>query len=89
MLADDTDRLREGDVAERPYPILTNSMTNEPIAIVGTDGNYRYVGRLVVGFDETGVLLPESIDAEVSGAYAADEQGVVDTGNAAPSATCR
>ena len=84
LLADDTDRLREGDVAERPYPILANSMTNEPIAIVGTDGNYRYVGRLVAGFDETGVLLPKSFDAEVSGAFAADEQGVVDTGNVAP-----
>ena len=86
LLADDTDRLREGDVANRPYPILTNSMTNEPIAIVGTDGNYRYVGRLVVGFDEVGVLLPESIDAEISGAFAADEQGVVDTGNVMPAA---
>ena len=84
LLADDTDRLREGDVAERPYPILTSSTTNEPIAIVGTNGNYRYVGRLVVDFDETGILLPESIDAEVSGAFAADAQGVVDTGNAAP-----
>ena len=84
LLADDTDRLREGDVAERPYPILTYSTTNEPIAIVGTNGNYRYVGRLVVGFDETGVLLPESVDAEVSGAFAADAQGVVDTGDAAP-----
>ena len=84
LLADTTDRLREGDRAERPYPILTHSMTNEPIAIVGTDGNYRYVGRLVVGFDETGVLLPGSIDAEVSGAFAADEQGVVDIGNVAP-----
>ncbi len=86
LLADDTDRLREGDIADRPYPILTNSMTNEPIAIVGTDGNYRYVGRLVVGFDEAGLLLPESIDIEVSGAFAADDQGVVDTGNVMPSA---
>ncbi|MYE89781.1 hypothetical protein F4X33_12375 [Candidatus Poribacteria bacterium] len=86
LLADDTDRLREGDIADRPYPILTNSMTNEPIAIVGTDGNYRYVGRLVVGFDEAGLLLPESIDVEVSGALAADDQGVVDTGNVMPSA---
>ncbi len=84
LLADDTDRLREGDVAERPYPILTRSMTNEPVAIVGTDGNYRYVGRLVVGFDEAGVLLPESIDSEVSGTFVTDEEGVVDTGNAAP-----
>ena len=84
LLADATDRLREGDVAERPYPILTYSTQNEPIAIVGTNGNYRYVGRLVVGFDEKGILLPESIDAEVSGAFAADAQGVVDTGNIAP-----
>ena len=84
LFADETDRLRDGDAARRPYPILTNSMTDEPIVIVGTGGNYRYVGRLVVSFDKTGVLLPESIDAEVSGAYAADEQGVVDTGNVAP-----
>ena len=46
LLMDDTDRLREGDVPDRAYPILTNSITNEPIAIVGTDGNYRYVGQL-------------------------------------------
>ena len=84
LLADETDRLRDGDVVSKPYPILTNSVTNEPIAIVGTDGNYRYVGRLVVGFNEAGVLLPESIDVEVSGAFAADEQGVVDTGSVAP-----
>ncbi len=84
VLADDTDRLRESDVAERFYPIMTRSVSNEPIAIVATDGNYRYVGRLVVGFDEGGVLLPESIDAEVSGAFATDEQGVVATGSAAP-----
>ena len=84
LLADDTDRLREGDVVERPYPILTNSVTNEPIAIVGTNGNYRYVGRLVVGFNEAGILLPKSIDAEVSGAFTADAQGVADTGSAAP-----
>ena len=84
LLADATDRLREGDVAERAYPILTTSVTNEPIAIVGTDGNYRYVGRLVVDFDELGILLPESIDAEVSGAFAADERGVADSGNVAP-----
>ena len=84
LLADETDRLRESDVAERPYPIIINSVRNEPIAIVGTGGNYEYVGRLVVGFDDTGVLLPDSIDAEVSGAFATDRQGVVDTGNVAP-----
>ena len=86
LLADETDRLHPGDTADRPYPILTESATNEPIAIVGTDGNYRYVGRLVVDFDEAGVLIPESIDAAVSGAFVTDEQGVADTGNAEPAA---
>ena len=86
ILADETDRLHPGDMADRPYPILTQSASGEPIAIVGTDGNYRYVGRLVVNFDTAGVLIPESIDTEVSGAFVTDEQGVVDTGNAEPAA---
>ena len=86
LLADKTDRLHPGDMADRPYPILTQSAVNEPIAIVGTDGNYRYVGRLVVDFDAAGVLIPESIDAVVSGAFVTDAQGVVDTGNAEPAA---
>ena len=65
---------------------MTHSARNEPIAIVGTDGNYRYVGRLVVDFDASGVLIPESIDAAISGAFVTDEQGVADSGNAEPSA---
>ena len=84
ILADANDRLWSGDVAARPYPILTQSAANEPLAIVGTAGNYRYVGRLVVDFDAAGSLLPASIDPAVSGVYAADLQGVVDTGNADP-----
>ena len=86
LLADETDRLHPGDTADRPYPILTQSASGEPIAIVGTDGNYRYVGRLVVDFDASGVLVAESIDTTVSGAFVTDEQGVVDTGNAEPAA---
>ena len=86
LLADETDRLHPGDTADRPYPIMTQSASGEPIAIVGTDGNYRYVGRLVVDFDASGVLVAESIDATVSGAFVTDAQGVVDTGNAEPTA---
>jgi len=85
LLADETDRLHDGDTAGKPYPILTQSATNEPIAIVGTDGHYRYVGRLVLGFDNAGILLPESIDANMSGAFVTDELGVIDTGNVDPS----
>ena len=86
LLADETDRLHPSDTADRPYPIMTQSATGEPIAIVGTDGNYRYVGRLVVDFTAAGLLIPESIDAAISGAFVTDEQGVADTGNAEPAA---
>jgi 2',3'-cyclic-nucleotide 2'-phosphodiesterase/3'-nucleotidase/5'-nucleotidase len=78
ILADETDRLREGDEVQGPYPILRQSASGEPIAIVSTDGNYTYVGRLVVEFDSNGILIPDSIDPLISGAYATDEQGVID-----------
>ena len=76
LLADDTDRLRAGDEAGETYPILNTAADGNPIAIVNTDGNYKYVGRLVVDFDEDGVIIPESIDPEISGTYATDEEGV-------------
>ena len=76
LLADDTDRLRAGEEAGGVYPILNTAADGNPVAIVNTDGFYKYVGRLVVDFDENGVIVPESIDPEVSGAYATDEEGV-------------
>jgi 2',3'-cyclic-nucleotide 2'-phosphodiesterase (5'-nucleotidase family) len=76
ILADDTDRLRAGDEAEGPYPILSTAADGNPIAIVNTDGNYRYVGRLVVDFDDNGVIIPDSVDPTISGAYATNEAGV-------------
>ena len=80
ILADDTDVLRAGDEAADAYPILNTAADGNPIAVVNTDGNYRYVGRLVVDFDENGVIIPESIDPEISGAYATDEAGVAAVG---------
>jgi len=78
ILADDTDRLRDGDTAAGPYPILQTAADGNPIAIVNTDGQYLYVGQLVVTFDENGILIEDSIDPAVSGAYATDAQGVAD-----------
>ena len=72
ILADETDRLRHGDAAEDTYPLRFDSVTGEPVLLVNTDADYRYLGRLVVDFDSQGVLLPESIDPAVSGAYATD-----------------
>ena len=81
LVADDDDRLRAGDVRAGDYPLLRASATGQPVAVVNTAGEYRYVGRLVAGFDAAGVL---SEVREESGAYAADDEGVAATGGAAP-----
>jgi 2',3'-cyclic-nucleotide 2'-phosphodiesterase (5'-nucleotidase family) len=78
LLADETDVLRPDDTADRGYPILTTNASGDPAAIVSTDGEYSYVGRLVVEFDENGVLLPDSIDAAESGAFATTDDVVSD-----------
>jgi 2',3'-cyclic-nucleotide 2'-phosphodiesterase (5'-nucleotidase family) len=73
VIAKPTDRLRPEDVRTGDYPILRSSASGQPVAVVNTGANYRYVGRLVVGFDANGVIA--RIDP-VSGAYATDDQGV-------------
>lgn len=78
LLADETDRLRDGDNREGDYPTFVEGADGNPVAVVNTDGNYQYVGRLVIDFDENGVVIPGSYDPDVSGAYATDEQGVAD-----------
>lgn len=76
ILTDETDVLRAGDESAGAYPILNTAADGNPIAVVNTDGNYRYVGRLLVDFDSEGVIIPESVDPEISGAFATDEAGV-------------
>lgn len=70
LLADETDTLRPGDAAAGPYPLVTTNADGDPAVIVSTDGEYSYVGRLVVGFDAAGVLNPDSLNSDESGAYA-------------------
>ncbi len=70
LLADETDVLQPGAEAEADYPILTTNLDGDPAAIVSTDGEYTYVGRLVATFDDDGILLPESIDPAASGTFA-------------------
>ena len=83
VFANPGNRLRFGDSAEQPYPVRRSTLTGEPVLVVSTAANYRYVGRLMVSFNEAGLV--QSIDPK-SGPYATDAQGVQDTGNAAPSA---
>ena len=80
ILADDNDRLRPGDEARDTYPLRFDSPSGEPVLLVNTDADYRYLGRLVVGFDDDGVLMPGSLDSSTNGAYATDEQGARESG---------
>ena len=78
ILADSNDRLRDGDSAADSYPLAFTSSNNEPVLVVNTDGDYTYLGRLVVNFDEDGVIVEELLNDSINGAYAADEQGLLE-----------
>lgn len=79
-LLDENDRPIDGDVAQGAYPKFIANADGGVTALVNTDGNYKYVGRLVIDFDEDGNIVQDSYDATVSGAYATDDQGVADLG---------
>lgn len=76
ILANPENRLRDGDEAVDVYPIIQTAADGNPIAIVNTDGQYLYVGQLVVTFDADGVIDVNSIDPAISGAFATDAAGV-------------
>ena len=77
LLVDDDDTLRPGDVAGGPYPIAATNRDGDPTLIVSTGGQYKYVGRLLLEFDEHGraVVVPGPDQAAVNGAYATDDSG--------------
>lgn len=77
LLADSTDHIRAGDSASGTYPLIRSDANGEPVALVNCASDYRYLCRLVVEFDDNGLLLESSIDADESGAYATDDQGLV------------
>ena len=84
-LFDADDRARVGDSKQGDYPTFFRDLDNKTVAVVNTGANYKYLGRLVIGFDATGNLIPSTYNVTVSGAYATDAQGVAfvnSTGNA-------
>lgn len=78
LQADATDPLRPGDTADETYPFQTTDADGKPILVVNTDGEYSYVGRLVVEFDANGEIITESLDEAVNGAYATTDDAVAD-----------
>jgi len=75
-LFDSNDVARPGDSVQGTYPLLRTDADGRPVAVVNTDGNYKYVGRLVIEFDTAGTIIPNSYDPLISGAYRTDAAGV-------------
>lgn len=79
-LFDSNDQARPGDSVQGPYPIVKTDADGRPVAVVNTDGNYKYLGRLVLDFDSQGVVIPGSYDTTISGAFRTDAAGVAALG---------
>lgn len=77
-LADGNDDLRPGDVSEGDYPFVTQDKNGNPLLIVNTDGEYSYVGRLVVEFDTNGHIVLDALDDAVNGAYVTTDEKVAE-----------
>jgi 5'-nucleotidase len=67
LLANPGDLLVPGDEGDEfgSYPLIAIGGDGAEIPVVTTNGNYKYVGRLVVGFDQQGRVI--SLDTDNSG----------------------
>ncbi len=59
LLADGDDLLIPGDEGSvyGSYPMMATDMDGDMVPVVTTSGEYKYVGQLVVGFDQDGQVL--------------------------------
>lgn len=55
------------------YPFQTTDAGGDPVLVVNVDGDYKYLGRLVVEFDTNGVLDLTALDDTINGVYPATE----------------
>ncbi|MEO1021694.1 MAG: choice-of-anchor I family protein [Bacteroidota bacterium] len=83
LLANEGDLLIPGDEGDiySEYPILTNNMDGDQVAIVTGPGNYAYLGQLVIEFDGAGEILSildESGPIRVVDAAFADDGVIAD-----------
>ena len=74
--ANDVARTDGNAVGQDRYPIVRTSVDGDPVLVLNTDANYRYVGRLVVEFDDNGIINLDSLNDTLNGAFATDEAGV-------------
>ncbi len=80
-MGDATDELFRGDDAfQAAYPFITEGADGNPVIGVNVDGDYKYLGRLVVGFDDRGVVVVDSLNEQLNGAWASNPSVVARVG---------
>jgi alkaline phosphatase len=57
IYANDPDNLLPGDTAAGGYPFLTTDRNGNQVAIVSTEGQYQYLGQLLVDFNANGEVV--------------------------------
>jgi len=55
------------------YPYATHDEKGNPVLIVSVDGDYKYLGRLILSFDDHGRIQLDSLNPVINGAYASIE----------------
>ena len=65
--------IREGDTPDADYPTRLTDADGNPVLAVNTEQLYRYVGNLIVGFDENGII--DNVDSR-SGPIATTAEAV-------------
>lgn len=79
-LFDSNDLIRAGDTSQGEYPKQFTSASGEPVLLVNVDADYKYLGRIVLPFDEDGEVIVERLDPTVNGAYSTDAAGLAALG---------
>lgn len=80
-MGDQTDSLYGADDKfEMNYPYETMNAAGMPVLVVNVDGDYKYLGRLVVSFDANGYIVRESLDEKINGAWASTNENVTAVG---------
>lgn len=79
-LFDSNDLIRAGDTSQGEYPKQFTSASGEPVLLVNVDADYKYLGRIVLPFDEDGEVIVERLDPSVNGAYSTDAAGLAALG---------
>ena len=68
------------DSFDEPYPFVVDEEGRDPVLVVNVDGDYKYLGRLVVDFTADGVVDLTSLDVSESSSFASTEENVLAVG---------